>query len=336
MTSTIIDFENVTKEYPDGTVAIEDISFSVEEGTTTVFVGPSGCGKTTTMKLVNRLEELTSGKIYYDGQEIRSLDKIDLRRNIGYVIQEIGLFDHMTVAENVGMVPTLLEWDRARIDDRVDELLDLMDLPAETYRDQHPMELSGGQRQRVGVARALAADPDVMLMDEPFGALDPITREKLQDEFLEIQAQIDKTILFVTHDIDEALKMGDKIAIYRNGQIVQYDTPKEILTNPANDFVREFIGSDRLIKELKFMTAGDVMDETADVTGKTLSELGAAGVEFARNGQGYLTVERSETTHVALMKIYEGHVEGVLVTEGEEVVGTVTEADLKRNLSEGR
>lgn len=239
MTKPIIKFNKVTKVYGDGTVAIENISFDVERGTTTVFVGPSGCGKTTTLELVNRLIDPTEGSILFDGENIQRLDKIELRRSLGYVIQEVGLFGHMTVAENVGIVPKLLDWDQERIDRRVDELLNTVEMPAETYRNQFPGELSGGQRQRIGVARALAADPEIMLMDEPFGALDPITRDTLQNEFLELQGEIDTTILFVTHDIDEALKMGDRIAIYNNGGIVQYDTPKNILTNPANQFVED-------------------------------------------------------------------------------------------------
>jgi osmoprotectant transport system ATP-binding protein len=333
MSDQILEFNDVTKVYPDGTTAIEDINFSVEEGTTTVFVGPSGCGKTTTLKLVNRLIDVTEGTISYEGQPIKDMNKIDLRRSIGYVIQEIGLFDHMRVGENVGVVPRLLEWDDDRIDERVDELLDLMDLPATEYRDQYPRNLSGGQRQRVGVARALAADPDVMLMDEPFGALDPITREKLQDEFLELQEQINKTILFVTHDIDEALKMGDRIAIYNNGGIVQYATPKEILTNPANEFVENFLGSDRLIKELKFMKVGDVMETDSQVVGLSLDELGDDHHDFARNGDGYLTVEESDTTHRALTMLYQGNSESVPVTDSDEVMGVVTETNLKRTLS---
>ncbi|WP_336345319.1 ABC transporter ATP-binding protein [Halalkalicoccus ordinarius] len=270
----MIEFENVTKVYPDGTRAVENVSFRVEEGTTTVLVGPSGCGKTTTMKLVNRLEEPTEGTIYYDGTDTRTLDATELRRDIGYVIQEVGLFDHMTVGENVATVPELKGWDRERIDERVDELLALVDLPPAKYRDQYPTALSGGQRQRVGVARALAADPDVLLMDEPFGALDPITREDLQDEFLEIQEEINTTILFVTHSIDEALKMGDRIAIFDVGEIVQYGTPNEILSQPANEFVEEFIGDDRTLKRLGLIRVEEVMEPVADGTqdGRTPDE----------------------------------------------------------------
>lgn len=230
--NTMIEFDSVTKVYQDQTVAIEDISFAVERGTTTVFVGPSGCGKTTTMTLVNRMQDTTEGTVYYDGTDVQNLDKVDLRRDIGYVIQEIGLFDHMTVGENIATVPDLKGWDLSRIDDRVDELLELMDLPPSKYRNQYPNALSGGQQQRVGVARALAADPDVILMDEPFGALDPITREELQDEFLKIQDRIDTTILFVTHDINEALKMGDKIAIFEWVNSSSMGHPRRSSTTP--------------------------------------------------------------------------------------------------------
>ncbi|AUX09839.1 ABC-type proline/glycine betaine transport system, ATPase component [Halalkaliarchaeum desulfuricum] len=255
----MIEFQNVTKVYGD-TVAIENVSFEVEKGTTTVLVGPSGCGKTTTMKLVNRLEDPTEGTVYYDGTDTQEIDVTKLRRNIGYVIQEIGLFNHMSVAENVATVPKLKGWESERIDARVDELLKLMDLPPEKYRDQYPPELSGGQRQRVGVARALAADPDVLLMDEPFGALDPITRADLQDEFLEIQSEINTTILFVTHSIDEALKMGDKIAIFDVGKVVQYDTPKNIIENPSNAFVSDFIGEDSSLKRLTLTRVEEIMN----------------------------------------------------------------------------
>lgn len=326
----ILEFDEVTKIYDDGTVAIEDISFEVEQGTTTVLVGPSGCGKTTTLELVNRLIEVTNGTIRFQGEDIRDIDAVQYRRNLGYVIQEIGLFDHMTVSENVGIVPKLKGWDKERIDDRIDELLNLMDLPAETYRDQHPNELSGGQRQRVGVARALAADPNLLLMDEPFGALDPITRDNLQDEFLEIQAEIDKTILFVTHDINEALKMGDKIAIYNHGAIVQYDTPKEILSNPKNEFVEEFIGSDRIMKKLKVITAEEVMTTDTEWVGVPISHMKEKEHTFKTNGSGIpLNVSHSEDTHHALTKLYHERTESLPVVKDDKVVGVVTEKKLK-------
>lgn len=308
----MIEFENVTKQYEDGTVATEDISFTVKEGTTTVLVGPSGCGKTTTMKLVNRLIEPTEGTVYFDGTDIAELDEIELRRNIGYVIQEIGLFDHMTVAENVGTVPTLKGWDDDRITERIHELLSLMDLPADVYADQHPIELSGGQRQRVGVARALAADPDVLLMDEPFGALDPITRTELQDEFLDIQAELDVTILFVTHSIEEALKMGDRIAIFDVGELVQYDTPRNILAEPKNDFVRNFIGKDRELKKLQVTPVRDVMSETN-----------------SNPPSDVVPVSPSDTAHVAFSRLLETDDDRLPVARDGEIVGVVEEANLR-------
>jgi len=316
----MIEFDDVTKVYDDGTVAIEDISFTVEEGTTTVLVGPSGCGKTTTMKLVNRLEDPTEGTVYFDGQDVTEQDPVDLRRNIGYVIQEIGLFDHMTVGENVATVPELKGWERDRIDERIDELLDLMDLPADQYRDQYPGELSGGQRQRVGVARALAADPDVLLMDEPFGALDPITRSSLQDEFLEIQEQINTTILFVTHSVDEALKMGDRIAIFDVGELVRYDTPAKILEDPGSAFVDDFLGDDRALKQLQVTPVRSVMRE----------EVPAEFDGLATNGaEALVPVEPTDTAQTALSRIIQAGTDSVPVVEGDSVVGTVSESDIR-------
>ncbi|MDD2457972.1 MAG: ABC transporter ATP-binding protein, partial [Eubacteriales bacterium] len=224
-----------------------------------ILVGPSGCGKTTTMKMINKLIPPSSGSILIDGQDIGAIDTIALRLNIGYIIQDIGLFPHMTVAENIATVPVELGWKKDRISDRVDELLDLVELEPKIYRHKKPRELSGGQRQRVGVARALAADPKIMLMDEPFGALDPITRAKLQDEFLKIQAKIKKTIVFFTHDIDEALKMSDRIAVLKAGRVVQYGTPMEILARPADPFVSELIGGRNSLKMMNLLSCGDVM-----------------------------------------------------------------------------
>ncbi len=257
---SMIEFDGVTKVYSDGTTAVDDISFEVASGETLTLVGPSGCGKTTTMKMINTLIRVTDGTISVDEVPVDERNTIDLRRTIGYVIQEIGLFDHMTVSENIGIVPDLLGWDDDRIDDRVVELLELIELPGEA-KDQYPSELSGGQRQRVGVARALAANPQVMLMDEPFGALDPLTRENLQDEFLDIQNNLDVTIVFVTHDIDEALKMGDKVAVMRDGSIVQCDIPKTILSEPTDDFVADFVGEDQQLKHLSTVAVEEVMDD---------------------------------------------------------------------------
>jgi osmoprotectant transport system ATP-binding protein len=331
---TMIEFDGVTKIYNDQTVAVEDISFAVERGTTTVFVGPSGCGKTTTMTLVNRMQDPTEGAVYYDGTDVQDLDRVDLRRDIGYVIQEIGLFDHMTVSENVATVPELKGWDQSRIDDRVDELLELMDLQPSRYRDQYPSALSGGQQQRVGVARALAADPDVLLMDEPFGALDPITRTELQDEFLEIQDRIDTTILFVTHDINEALKMGDKIAIFDVGELVQYGTPQEILHDPANDFVREFIGDDRSLKELQITPVRAIMQEQA--TGPDRTEEVEANTDEAAlaDGTGDRYVSPTDTVDIALSRMIEADATSVPVVEDDEVLGIVTESDIRAHQSQ--
>jgi osmoprotectant transport system ATP-binding protein len=248
----MIRLDEVSKHFPDGTVAVTDLSLDVPEGEISVLVGPSGCGKTTTLKMVNRLIEPTSGRIYLDDEDVTGVDPVGLRRRIGYVIQQVGLFPHQTIAGNVGTVPRLLGWHRDRVAARVDELMELVGLEPKTYRHRYPTQLSGGQRQRVGVARALAADPPVLLMDEPFGAIDPVTRMRLQDEFLRLQETVRKTILFVTHDIEEAVKMGDRIAILEvGGVLAQYDTPAEVLGNPASDFVADFVGADRALKRLK-------------------------------------------------------------------------------------
>jgi osmoprotectant transport system ATP-binding protein len=248
----MIRLDSVSKRFPDGTVAVTTLTLEVPEGEICVLVGPSGCGKTTTLKMVNRLIEPTAGRIYLDGEDVTGVDPVTLRRRIGYVIQQVGLFPHQTVAANVGTVPKLLGWNRAKVRDRVNELLELVGLDPATYRDRYPAQLSGGQRQRAGVARALAADPPVLLMDEPFGAIDPVTRTRLQDEFLRLQDTVRKTIVFVTHDVEEAVKMGDRIAILEvGGVLAQYDTPAEVLGNPASDFVADFVGADRALKRLK-------------------------------------------------------------------------------------
>jgi osmoprotectant transport system ATP-binding protein len=332
----MITFENVTKVYEDGTVAIEDVSFTVEEGTTTVLVGPSGCGKTTTMKLVNRLEDPTEGTVYRDGSPLSEFDRIELRRNTGYVIQEIGLFDHMTVGDNVATVPKLNDWDGDAIDDRVDELLELMDLPPENYRDQHPTELSGGQRQRVGVARALASDPDILLMDEPFGALDPITRENLQDEFLKIQDELDTTILFVTHSMDEALKMGDRIAIFDVGEVVQYDTPQTILDEPKNEFVEDFIGSDRPLKKLKVTPVKDVMTTATEGFVAAGGEASATAPVQANGGAEIGALEPTDTALSALSRLVESDRDRLPVVDDGEIVGTVSNEEINRSNASDR
>ncbi len=256
----MITFERVTKIYPGTEVpAIDNVSFEVPEGEICVIIGPSGCGKTTLMRMVNRLIPITSGTISIRGQSVAEMDVIELRRGIGYAIQQIGLFPHMTVYDNIATVPKLLKWDKKRIDERVDELLKLTGLEPDIFRFRYPRELSGGQAQRIGVARAMATDPPVMLMDEPFGAIDPINREVLQDEFLKIQAKVKKTIIFVTHDIHEAIKMGDKIALLEQGRLVQYDTPENLLINPKNRFVKDFVGADRALKRLDLMKVREAM-----------------------------------------------------------------------------
>ncbi|MFJ9542752.1 ABC transporter ATP-binding protein [Streptomyces sp. NPDC101225] len=255
-----IELTGVTKIYPgQEEPAVESFSMVIPAGELVCFVGPSGCGKTTTMKMVNRLIEPSSGRITMDGEDMLSLDPHDLRRRIGYVIQQIGLFPHMSIADNVGLVPRMLGWGKRRIADRVDELLNVVGLEPGRFRSRYPRQLSGGQQQRVGVARALAADPPVMLMDEPFGATDPITRERLQNEFLALQQRMRKTIIFVTHDFEEALRLGDRIAVLgERSRIVQYDTPARILAAPADDYVRSFIGGQAAIKRLGLIKAGDL------------------------------------------------------------------------------
>jgi osmoprotectant transport system ATP-binding protein len=246
----MIRFEHVTKRYADGTTAVDDLSFEVAGGELVTLVGPSGCGKTTTMKMVNRLIEPTSGRILVEGEDIAETDPVALRRRIGYVIQQVGLFPHKTVLENTATVPHLLGWQRKKGRDRAAELLDLVGLDPSVYGDRYPDQLSGGQRQRVGVARALAADPPVLLMDEPFGAVDPVVREHLQTEFLRLQSQVRKTVLFVTHDIEEAVRLGDRIAVYGSGRIEQFDTPAAVLGTPASPYVADFVGADRGLKRL--------------------------------------------------------------------------------------
>ncbi|MEV8316071.1 betaine/proline/choline family ABC transporter ATP-binding protein [Streptomyces sp. NPDC059900] len=246
----MIRFEHVTKRYADGTTAVDDLSFEVAEGELVTLVGPSGCGKTTTMKMVNRLIEPTEGRISVDGEDISTTDPVQLRRRIGYVIQQVGLFPHKTVLENTATVPHLLGVKRGKARERAAELLDLVGLDPATFGGRYPEQLSGGQRQRVGVARALAADPPVLLMDEPFGAVDPVVRERLQNEFLRLQQAVRKTVLFVTHDIEEAVRLGDRMAVYGEGRIEQFDTPSTILGAPANDYVADFVGADRGLKRL--------------------------------------------------------------------------------------
>ena len=247
----MLHLEAVSKRYPDGTLAVADLDLRVAEGELLCLVGPSGCGKTTTLKMMNRLVEPTSGRLLLQGEDVTRTDVRELRRRTGYVIQQVGLFPHRKIGDNIATVPRLLGWKKARTRARVDELLDLVGLDPAVYRDRYPAQLSGGQRQRVGVARALAADPPVLLMDEPFSAIDPIARERLQAEFLRVQEAVRKTIVLVTHDIDEAVRLGDRIAVFRQGGVLeQLDTPAEVLGSPATPFVADFVGADRGLRRL--------------------------------------------------------------------------------------
>lgn len=263
----MVKFQNVSKIYPNGTRAVKNLNLTIEKGEMVVFIGPSGCGKTTTLKMVNRLIEPSSGKLLVGGKDVLKENPVQLRRRIGYVIQQIGLFPHMTIAQNIGLVPKLLGVDPQEIHKKVDELLEMGALDPEAYRDRYPKQLSGGEQQRVGVLRALAADPDVILMDEPFGALDPISREQLQDELKRLQDSLQKTIIFVTHDMEEALKLADRIVLMKDGSIVQAGTPEELIHNPANDFVSEFIGEKHLLRSPEKVLVEEVMLKTP-VTGK--------------------------------------------------------------------
>jgi osmoprotectant transport system ATP-binding protein len=291
-TAATVEFEHVTKRYDahatDTPGAVNDLSLSVPAGRICVLVGPSGCGKTTSLKMVNRLIEPTSGRILIDGVDAATRDVDELRRSIGYVIQQVGLFPHQTIGENVAVVPRLLGWDKARQRERADELLALIGLDPASYRDRYPSQLSGGERQRVGVARALAADPPIMLMDEPFGAVDPIVRERLQNEFLRLQEELAKTILFVTHDIDEAIKMGDLVAVMQvGGHLAQFGPPAEILAAPANEFVARFVGADRGLKRLSLRRVAElelrtpVLARAGDDAGEVRRRLAADPFHYA-------------------------------------------------------
>ncbi|MFE7567819.1 ABC transporter ATP-binding protein [Streptomyces sp. NPDC057539] len=301
----MIRFEHVTKRYPDGTTAVDDLSFEVPQGELVTLVGPSGCGKTTTMKMVNRLIEPTEGRIFLDGDDISAIDPVQLRRRIGYVIQQVGLFPHKTVLENTATVPHLLGWQRAKGRERAAELLDLVGLDPSVYGDRYPEQLSGGQRQRVGVARALAADPPVLLMDEPFGAVDPVVRDHLQSEFLKLQAAVRKTVLFVTHDIEEAVRLGDRIAVYGQGRIEQFDAPAAVLGTPATPYVADFVGADRGLKRLSVTSIeeGDLEQPPVvhldDPLARAASKLAKEGARWAvvldsaDNLHGWISTEQT-------------------------------------------
>jgi osmoprotectant transport system ATP-binding protein len=295
----MIRFERVTKRYADGTTAVDDLSFEVAEGELVTLVGPSGCGKTTTMKMVNRLIEPTEGRIFVDGQDIADVDPVRLRRRIGYVIQQVGLFPHKTVLENTATVPHLLGVKRSAARARAAELLALVGLDPRVHGDRYPEQLSGGQRQRVGVARALAADPPVLLMDEPFGAVDPVVREHLQSEFLKLQSEVRKTVLFVTHDIEEAVRLGDRIAVYGQGRIEQFDAPATVLGAPATPYVADFVGADRGLKRLSVtpVEPGDLEQPPVvhldDVLPRELGSRWAVVLDRDDNLHGWISAEQA-------------------------------------------
>ena len=268
----MIQLEQVTKRYGN-TIAVDELSFEVSDGEVCVLIGPSGCGKTTTLRMTNRLIEPTSGRVIIDGEDTSGVRPEKLRQSIGYAIQSVGLFPHMTVAANIAVVPHLLHWEKERLAGRVIELLRLVGLTPEEYAEKYPNQLSGGEAQRIGVARALAADPPMLLMDEPFGAVDPLTRERLQAQFLRIQQEVKKTVILVTHDLDEAIRMADRIAIMETGKLVQYDTPETILSRPANKFVHDFVGTDRALKRLSRISIGAFIQPTVKINaGATVQE----------------------------------------------------------------
>jgi osmoprotectant transport system ATP-binding protein len=309
----------VRKQYADGTVAVHDLDLEVGRGEICVLVGPSGCGKTTTMRMVNRLIEPSAGTILVDGEDISRLDIKQLRQRIGYVIQAVGLFPHYTVRRNIGTVCRLLGWDKDRIARRADEVLALVGLDPDEYGDRYPHQLSGGQRQRVGVARALAADPPVMLMDEPFGAVDPIARDNLQREFLSLQASVGTTVVLVTHDIDEAVRMGDRIAVMRQGgYLAQYDTPSAVLAHPADDFVADFVGADRLIKLMA-------------VTG-----IGQARLEASDGSADLPGIAAEVTLREAAIAVFDSPHGRVRVTDDSGSVGVLTLDGIRRVLQDSR
>ena len=309
----VISFDRVTKQYADGTLAVHELSLDVAQGELLCLVGPSGCGKTTTMKMVNRLVEPSSGRVLVQGNDVAGVDPAELRRGIGYVIQQVGLFPHQSVGDNIATVPRLLGWDKRRSSARADELLELVGLEPATYRDRYPSQLSGGQRQRVGVARALAADPPVLLMDEPFSAIDPIARGRLQQEFLRVQRTVRKTIVFVTHDLDEAVLLADRVAVLAQGGVLaQHDSPADVLGAPATPFVEEFVGAERGLRRLG-VTGLDLtaLQDREHATGHWLS------------GRPVVTVDAAATLKDVLAAVLSSDEGWVLVTDGSRELGAV-------------
>ncbi|MEA4907621.1 MAG: ABC transporter ATP-binding protein [Chloroflexi bacterium] len=313
-------FKQVTKRYPHAErPAVNDVSIEVPAGSFVVLLGPSGCGKTTLLKMVNRLYEPTSGAIYLNGVDIRQMQANVLRRQIGYVIQQVGLFPHMTVAENIAVVPELLHWSRTQIDARIDELLTLVHLPPGEYRARYPSQLSGGQQQRVGLARALAVDPAVMLMDEPFGAIDAINRSNLQQEMIALQNSLHKTVLFVTHDVDEALRLADRIVVMREGRVVQYASPCDLLSHPVDEFVRQLLDTDDRIRQLSLMRADSVM----------------APIGPAPQVEDQPTINAEDHLRQALSLLLQPGIRAVTVMQDGQPVGRLTLEQVQRAGCEG-
>ncbi|WFR61500.1 ABC transporter ATP-binding protein [Paenibacillus amylolyticus] len=314
----MIQFENVSKQYPDGTTALRQVNLNINKGELFVMIGPSGCGKTTMLKMINRLIERTDGTVRINGRPIDEYNIHELRWNIGYVLQQIALFPHMTIAENIAVVPELRKWKSDQIKQRVHTLLDMVGLHGDTYSERKPAELSGGQQQRIGVLRALAADPEIVLMDEPFSALDPMSREKLQDDILDIQRQMKKTIVFVTHDIQEAMKLGDRICIMKDGEVLQVGTPEELIQQPANDFVREFVGSPEAD-----MSSSFVFDLES-----IMSPLSPGHVPKSAK-----TAVPVSTTLPELVEIMSSH-DHLLVERNRQIIGEIDRADLMKYWSD--
>jgi len=302
----MIKLENLTKTFTQkngaDVTAVDNVSLHVPQGEMCVLLGPSGCGKTTTLKMINRLIPSTSGKIFINGEDTSTQDTVTLRRNIGYVIQQIGLFPNMTIEENITVVPRMLGWDKKRCRERATELMSMVALDPAKFLHRYPREMSGGQQQRIGVIRALAADPPVLLMDEPFGAVDPINREAIQNEFLDMQRQLKKTVMLVSHDIDEALKLGDRIAVFGQGKIVQCASPDELLASPKNDFVGSFVGQDRTLKRLLLVQAGDVTDQQPTITVKRTTPLAEAFALMDENDMRSVTVVDNDGKPLGFVK----------------------------------
>ncbi|TGB04644.1 ABC transporter ATP-binding protein [Halobacillus salinus] len=338
----MITFKDVTKTFPDGTTALKEINLEVKEGELLTLIGPSGCGKTTTMKMINRLIKPTEGTITIHNKPIEDYNIHELRWNIGYVLQEIALFPHMTIEENISVVPEMKKWKKKDLSKRIDELMNMVGLDPTVHRQRRPSELSGGQQQRVGVIRALAADPDIILMDEPFSALDPISREQLQKDIRELQQKIQKTIVFVTHDMDEAMALGDRVCLMQNGTIVQLDTPQNLILHPANEFVKDFIGS----RKTPWQTAVDViMDQTSskvysevDWNGGAVPSTGAfalkdeqgefAGLVHEGERQDAPVIDNSKTLREAMDILNEASYSLLPVVKKEQLIGTLSYKDI--------